>query len=48
MVQWLRHCVTTAERVGSIPGWEIKVPHAVQHDQNRKKRKKERSAAVNN
>ena len=36
----LRHCASTAEGVGLISGWGTKVPHAVQHDQNRKKKKK--------
>ena len=39
MVQWLRHCTSTAEGVGSISAWGTKVPHAVQHDPNRKKEK---------
>ena len=29
-VQWLRVCATNAQDVGSIPGWETKIPHAVQ------------------
>ena len=29
-VQWLELCASTAGGMGSIPGWEIKIPHAVQ------------------
>ena len=30
VIQWLRVCATNAQDVGSIPGWETKIPHAVQ------------------
>ena len=33
VVQWLRLGASTAGGTGSIPGWETKIPHAVQHDQ---------------
>ena len=28
VVQWLRLCTSPAGSVGSIPGWETKIPHA--------------------
>ena len=31
MVQWLRVGASTAGGMGSIPGWETKIPHASQH-----------------
>ena len=36
-VPWLRFCATTAKGVGSVPGGGIKIPHAAQRGQNRKK-----------
>ena len=48
VVQWLRHCTSTAEGVGSISGWGTKVPRVVQHDQNRKKKKKEKKCCYKN
>ena len=39
-LQWLRLCASTAAGMSSIPGWETKIPHDVQH--NQKKEKKER------
>ena len=32
-VQWLGLCAFTAKGMGSIPGWETKIPQATQHDQ---------------
>ena len=37
VVQWLRLHDSTAEGVGSIPGWGAKIPHAPQLGQKRKK-----------
>ena len=39
-VQWLRRHVSNAVGAGSIPGQGTKIPHAVQHGQKRKKKKK--------
>ena len=33
-VQWLKLCTSTAGGMGSIPGWETKILHAVQCSQN--------------
>ena len=33
MVQWLKHCASKAGRVGLIPGWGTKIPHATQYSQ---------------
>ena len=32
-VQWLGLCAFTAKGMGSILGWETKIPQATQHDQ---------------
>ena len=32
-VQWLRRHTSNEEGKGSIPGWEIKIPHGMQCDQ---------------
>ena len=40
-VKWLRLYATTTGGEGSIPGWETKIPHAMQHGQ--KTLKKERN-----
>ena len=36
-VQWLGLCASTAGGVGSIPGQETKIPHAVWHSQKQNK-----------
>ena len=36
MAQGLRLCPSIARDVGSIPGWETKIPHAVCHGQTMK------------
>ena len=36
----LRYQASTARDTGLIPGQETKIPHTVQHDQNKKKKKK--------
>ena len=38
-VQWLGLCASTAGGVGSIPGQETKIPHAVWHSQKQNKTK---------
>ena len=38
MAQRLRPPTSTAGGVGSIPGQETKIPHAVQHGQKKKKK----------
>ena len=40
MVQWLRLPTSYVWVAGSIPGWGIKIPHAVGHNQKRKKKRK--------
>ena len=40
MVQWLRLHTSTAGGAGSIPGWETKIPNAVQCGQKKKKNKR--------
>ena len=37
MVQWLRLQASNAGDVGSIPGRRSKVPHAMWHDQEKKR-----------
>ena len=39
-VQRLRLCASTAGGMGSIPGWGTKIPHAAQHCQKIKRKKK--------
>ena len=41
MVQWLRLHTSTAGGAGSIPGWETKIPNAVQCGQKKKKIREE-------
>ena len=36
--QWLRLHASTAGGVGSIPGWGTKIPHVMQHGQNKTKK----------
>ena len=36
-VQWLRLCSSNAWTVDLIPGWGIKMPHAMEHDKKKKK-----------
>ena len=43
VVQWLGLYTSTAEGVGSIPGWGTKIPRAV--GSQKKKKKKERKKA---
>ena len=38
MIQWLRLLTPSAGGLGSIPGWGIKIPHAKQWDQKKKKK----------
>ena len=38
-VQWLRLCAYNAGEMGLIPGWETKIPHAMQCSQGKKKKK---------
>ena len=38
--QWLRLCAPNAGGVGSIPGRETEISHAMQHGQKPKKRRK--------
>ena len=42
VVQWLRFCTSTAGVVGSIPGWETKVPQATWQDKNKQIDKKQK------
>ena len=35
-VQWLRLHASTAEDIGSIPGWGIKISHAMQYSQKKR------------
>ena len=44
VVRWSRLCASTAEAVGSIPGQETKIPHAVWHSQKQNKQKYARTA----
>ena len=37
MVQWLRLCTVTEGGVGSIPGWETKIPYATECGKKKKK-----------
>ena len=46
MVQWLRLFTSTAGGVGLIPGQRNKIPHAMEHGQKIKKKKKERNNAT--
>ena len=39
MVQWLRLCASTAGGLGLIPSWEAKIPHTMQVEQPKKKKK---------
>ena len=39
VVQWLKLHDFNAGDMGSIPGWETKIPHAVRHGQKKKKKK---------
>ena len=39
VVQWLRLSASTAEGMGSIPGWGTKIPCAVGYGQKKKKKK---------
>ena len=39
-VQWLTRHTSNAQGAGSIPGQGTKIPHAVQHSQRLKKKKK--------
>ena len=43
MVQWLRLPTSYVGVAGSIPGWGIKIPHAVGHSQKRGKKGKEKN-----
>ena len=43
-VQWLGLCASPAGGVGSIPGQETKIPHAVWHSQKQNKQKYARMA----
>ena len=36
-VQWLRLWASNSGEVGSIPGWETKIPHATWHSKKKKK-----------
>ena len=38
VAQWLRIHASTAGGVGSIPGWGTKIPHVMQHGQNKTKK----------
>ena len=38
VVQWLRFCASNAGGVGSIPGWETKIPHVARYGQKKIKR----------
>ena len=40
MVQGFRFCAPTAEDLGSILGWETKIPHALWRGQKLRKKKK--------
>ena len=40
MVQWLRLCTSGAEGMGLIPNWGSKIPHAVQWQKKKVKKKK--------
>ena len=46
VVQWLRLCASTAEGVGSIPGWGSSTCHVVR-PKKKKERKKEKSSFQN-
>ena len=39
VVQWLRLCASIAWGAGSIPDQGTKIPHAVQHSQEKKPKK---------
>ena len=39
VVQSLGLCASTAGDLGSIPGWETRIPQASQHSQRKKKKK---------
>ena len=39
VVQSLGLCASTAGGLGSIPGWETRIPQASQHSQRKKKKK---------
>ena len=41
VIQWLGLGVSNAEGAGSIPGQGTKIPRAIWHSQNTKKKKKE-------
>ena len=38
VVQWLRLCTVTEGGVGSIPGWETKIPYATEFGKKKKKK----------
>ena len=40
MVRWLALSTFTAGVLGLIPGWETKIPQAVQHRQKKREKKK--------
>jgi len=45
-VQWLGLCTSTAGGKGSIPGQEMKIPHATSHGQKQTKTKQIKSLCV--
>ena len=46
-VQWLRPFTSNAGGVGLIPGWGTKIPHAAEHGQKVKKKKKKKGWHTN-
>ena len=48
MVHWLGLCALTAKGLGLIPGQGTKILHAMQHEQKKKKRKKEKILELKN
>ena len=46
VVQWLRHCASTAEGAGSIPAMRIKIPHVWPKKKKLVERKKEKRISL--